>query len=86
MLNNALNITFFVETLHEIGFHAFILMMSTFPSTIWNRSSASYACTLVQYSVSAQFSPYPLNGYPDIKTTESTSNDGVEVVIIGNSY
>jgi hypothetical protein len=53
MLNNALNNTFCVESLHEIGFHNFILMISTFPSTICDKSSASYARTLAQYSVSA---------------------------------
>ena len=34
MLTNALNNTFFVETLHKIGFHTIILMISTFPSTV----------------------------------------------------
>ena len=42
----------FVETLQEIGFHTLSLMNSTYPSTIWDKSSASYAHTLVLYSVS----------------------------------
>ena len=53
MLNNALNNAFVVETIHGIGFHTISLMISTFPSTICDKSSASYARTLAQYSVSA---------------------------------
>ena len=33
---------FSAETLQEIGFHIIILMTSTFLSTIWDKSSASY--------------------------------------------
>ena len=36
---------FFVETLLEIGFHTSSLMNSTYPSTIWDKSSASFART-----------------------------------------
>ena len=51
-LNEAWTNTFFVETLQEIGFHTLSLMNSTYPSTIWDKSSASYARTLAQYSMS----------------------------------
>ena len=42
----------FVETVQEIGFHTLILMNSTYPSTIWDKSSTSYARVLEQYSMS----------------------------------
>ena len=44
---------FCVEYLQEIGFHTLSLRISTNPSTIWDKSSASYVCTLAKYSVSA---------------------------------
>jgi hypothetical protein len=47
---------FFAETLPDIGFHTFSLMNSTYPSTIWDKSSASYAHALAKYSVSANTS------------------------------
>ena len=43
----------FVETIHKIGFHTMSLMNSTYSSTIWDKSSVSYARALAQYSVSA---------------------------------
>ena len=45
MLNNDLNNAFVVENIHENGFHTFILTSSIFPSTIWDKTSASYART-----------------------------------------
>jgi hypothetical protein len=48
MLNEALNSAFFEETLLDIGFHT----LSLINSTIWDKSSASYACTLAKNSVS----------------------------------
>ena len=45
----------------------------------------TFICSTKTNHYPAQFSPYPRNGYPDIKNAESTSNDGVEVVITGNS-
>jgi hypothetical protein len=50
---------FFVETLLEIGFHTLSLMNSTYPSTIWNKSSASYARMLAKYSMPGFMSPIP---------------------------
>ena len=41
-----------METLQEIGFHTISLMYSTYPSTIWGKSSTSFAHTLVQDSMS----------------------------------
>jgi hypothetical protein len=52
MLNEALNNALFAETLLDIGFNTLNLMNSTYPSTIWDKSSASYAHALVKYSVS----------------------------------
>ena len=43
---------YLVETLQEIGFHTNILIISTYPSTIWDKSLASYAHTLTQISKS----------------------------------
>jgi hypothetical protein len=48
--NNALLYVFFVETVQEIDLHSIILIISTYPSKIWDKSSASYACKLVQNS------------------------------------
>ena len=45
--------SFFVEALLDIGFHTVSLMNSTDPSTIWYKSSASYAHALAKYSMSA---------------------------------
>ena len=44
--NKAKNNAFAVETLKKIGIHTIILMISTCPSTIWDKSSASFAHTL----------------------------------------
>jgi hypothetical protein len=52
MLNESLNNAFFVETLLDIGLHTLSLMNSTYPSTIRDKSSASYARALAKYSVS----------------------------------
>jgi hypothetical protein len=41
---------FFVETLLDIGFHTLSLMNSTYPSIIWDKSSASYANALAKIS------------------------------------
>jgi hypothetical protein len=43
---------FFAESLPDIGFHTLSLMNSTYPSTIWDKSSASYARALAKNSVS----------------------------------
>ena len=43
----------FAEILLDIGFHILSLMNSTYPSTIWDKSSASYAHMLAKNSVSA---------------------------------
>ena len=43
---------FFEETLPDIGLHTFSLINSTYSSTIWVKSSASYARALAKYSVS----------------------------------
>ena len=43
---------FFVEALQENGFHTLSLMNSTYPSTIWDKSSMSYARVLAKNSVS----------------------------------
>jgi hypothetical protein len=54
MLNQAWNNAFFVENLLDIGLHTLSLMNSTYPSTIWEKYSASYArkefcvCTSLQ--------------------------------------
>ena len=45
----------FVETLLEIGFHTLSLINSTYPSTIWDKSSASYARSLAKNSVSGTY-------------------------------
>ena len=62
MLNEAWNNAFFVETLPHFGFHTFSIMNSTYPSTIWDKSSASYARALAKYSVSA----YPIAPWQNI--------------------
>ena len=54
MLNKAWKHVFFcVETLLTNGFHTLSLMNSTYPSTIWDKSSVSYAreefCVCVSY-------------------------------------
>jgi hypothetical protein len=51
-LNEAWNSPFLVETLPKIGFHTLSLMNSTYPSTIWDKSSASFAHAIAQYSMS----------------------------------
>ena len=51
MLNKILH--FCVETLQEIAFHTLSLMNFAYPSTIYDKSSASYACALAQYSMSS---------------------------------
>ena len=43
-----------METLPENSFHTLSSINSTYPSTIWDKSSASYARTLAKYSVSAE--------------------------------
>jgi hypothetical protein len=48
---------FVVETLPYIGFHTLSLMNSTYLSTIWDKSSASYARTLANNSVSVHMLP-----------------------------
>ena len=53
MLNKAGNNVIFAENLQKIGFNPLSLMNSTYPSTIWDKSSASYAHALAQNSVSA---------------------------------
>jgi hypothetical protein len=53
MLNEAWNNAFFVEILLDNGFHTLSLMNFTYPSTIWGKSSASYANALMKNSVSA---------------------------------
>jgi hypothetical protein len=55
MLNEAWNNAFFAETILDIGFHTLSLMNSTYPSTIWGKSSASYARALAKNSVSVFF-------------------------------
>ena len=42
-----------MEYLQEICFQTLRLRISTYPSTIWDKSSASYARTLANYSMSA---------------------------------
>ena len=41
-----------VPALQEIGFHTIVLLTSAYPSTIWDKSSASYAHILAQNSMS----------------------------------
>jgi hypothetical protein len=41
-----------MEALLDIGFHTLSLMNSMYPSTIWEKSSASYARALANNSVS----------------------------------
>ena len=53
ILYEAWNKFFLVETLLDIGFHTLSLMNSTYPSTIWDKSSASYTRTLAKNSMSA---------------------------------
>ena len=65
MLDKACNYAFIVKTSLCIGFHTLNLMDSTYPSTIWDKSSASYAHALEKYSVSgghALKSPHPEQG------------------------
>ena len=52
MQNKAWNNAFFVETIQESGFHTLTLMNSTYPSTIWDKSYASYVSALRKNSVS----------------------------------
>jgi hypothetical protein len=52
MLNETRNNAIFLEILQENGFHTLNLMNSTYPSTIWDKSSASYARVLAKNSVS----------------------------------
>jgi hypothetical protein len=54
MQNEAWNNFFFVETILDIGFHTLSFMNSTYPSTIWDKSFASYARMLAKYSMSGQ--------------------------------
>ena len=66
MVNEAWNNAFFAESHLNIGFHTLSLMNSTYPSTISDKSSASYASALVKNSVSAPIKPQwspPLNHY-----------------------
>ena len=51
---------FYVETLLYISFHTLILMNSTNPSTIWDRSSTSYARALAKNSVSVAIQAPPI--------------------------
>ena len=51
-LIKAWNNAFSVETFQDIGFHTLTMVNSTYPSTIWEKSSASYAHMLAQYSMS----------------------------------
>jgi hypothetical protein len=46
---------FFAETLLEIGFYTLSSKNSTYPYTLWDKSSASYACALAKNSVSEIF-------------------------------
>ena len=46
VLNNASDNQFIVETLQEIDFHTLKLINSTYPSTISDKSSVSYARAL----------------------------------------
>ena len=64
-----LNEAFFVETHLDISFHTFRLINSTYPSTIWDKSSASYARALAKNSVSDYYNINPTN---DIATTRQT--------------
>ena len=43
---------FSAETLLDTGIHTLSLMISTYPSTIWDKSSASYARVLAKNSMS----------------------------------
>ena len=43
---------FFAETHLDIGFHNLSLMNSMYPSTIWDKSSASYARAFTENSMS----------------------------------
>ena len=52
MLNEASNNALFAENLLDIGFHTLSLMNSTYPSTIWNKSSGSFARALAKNFVS----------------------------------
>ena len=51
-LNEAWTNVFLVETLQEKGFQTLRSMISTYPSTIKDKSSASYTRALAQYSMS----------------------------------
>ena len=42
----------YLQILQKIAFRNLNLMNSTFSSTIWDKSSASYACALAKYSMS----------------------------------
>jgi hypothetical protein len=52
MLNEAWNNAILSETLLDIGFNTLSLMNSTYPSTIWDTSTTSYAHALAKNSVS----------------------------------
>jgi hypothetical protein len=54
MLKRGLKQCFFEEMILDIGFHTFSYINSTYPSTIWDKSSASYARALAKNSVSDQ--------------------------------
>ena len=46
-----------MENILDIGFHTLIFMNSTYPSTFWDKSSASYARALAKYSMSVLTHP-----------------------------
>jgi hypothetical protein len=52
MTNKAWNTAAFLENLQEMCFHTLSFINSTYPSTIWHKSSANYAPALAQSSVS----------------------------------
>ena len=53
MLNEASSNALYAETLQDICCHTLNLMNSTYPSAIWEKSSASYARVLAKNYVSA---------------------------------
>jgi hypothetical protein len=57
---------FLAETLPDIGFKTLSLMNSKYPSTIWEKSSVSYAHALAKNSVSERYNAFALVKFQEI--------------------